>query len=199
MASFGNLQIFQAQSAHGAALTTPTPSLCRASRRAFAAFRSARNSEICLWKLFYLDDPIGPHARHQRVLANQCATRLDRCHQHVKGANADPDRPAIGEQLAAMRQQEETPNAMPAGTSEAACIGRHYRAATENHRFFWEEPGKLTPQRRAISQVYTARFPRLHRSCCLAFTALGQTLVVAGSHPLCGRPCTIRTSGRRPF
>jgi hypothetical protein len=34
-------QNFQARSAHGAALATPTPSSCRASRRAFAAFRSA--------------------------------------------------------------------------------------------------------------------------------------------------------------
>jgi hypothetical protein len=33
--------IFQAWSAHGTAPATPTPSYCRASRRAFAAFRSA--------------------------------------------------------------------------------------------------------------------------------------------------------------
>jgi len=35
--------------------------------------------------------------------------RLDQHHQHVEGATAEPDRPAVGEQLAAMRQQEETP------------------------------------------------------------------------------------------
>jgi hypothetical protein len=60
-------------------------------------------------EIIFLDDPIGPHARHQRILRNHCATRLDQRHQHVEGATAELDRPAIGEQLAAMREKEETP------------------------------------------------------------------------------------------
>ena len=60
-------------------------------------------------EIIFLDDPIGPHARHQRILGNHCAVRLDQRHQHVKGATAELDRPAVGEQFAAMRQQEETP------------------------------------------------------------------------------------------
>jgi hypothetical protein len=43
------------------------------------------------------------------VLGNHCSARLDQRHQHVKSATAELDRPALGEQLAAMRQQEETP------------------------------------------------------------------------------------------
>ena len=60
-------------------------------------------------EIIFLDDPIGPHARHQRILGNHCATRLDQRHQHVKGATAELDRPAVSEQFAAMRQQQETP------------------------------------------------------------------------------------------
>lgn len=33
--------------------------------------------------------------------------------------------------------RRKRPNAMPAGASEAVSIGRHYRGATGNHRFFW--------------------------------------------------------------
>ena len=59
-------------------------------------------------EIIFLDDPVGPDARHQRILGNHCAPRFDQRHQHVKGATAELDRPAIGEQLAAMRQQQET-------------------------------------------------------------------------------------------
>jgi hypothetical protein len=55
-----------------------------------------------------LDDPVGPHARHQRVLGDDGSARLDQRHQHVEGAPAELDRPAVGEQLAAMRQHPET-------------------------------------------------------------------------------------------
>ena len=58
-------------------------------------------------EIIFLDDPLGPHPRHQSVLGNHSATRLNQRHQHVKGATAEFDRPAIGEQFAAMRQQQE--------------------------------------------------------------------------------------------
>jgi hypothetical protein len=48
-------------------------------------------------EMISLDDPIGPHARRQRVLGNHCSVRLDQRHQHVKGATAELDRPTVGE------------------------------------------------------------------------------------------------------
>jgi hypothetical protein len=60
-------------------------------------------------QIVLLDGPVRPHACHQRVLADDRSTRLDYRHQHVKGAPAELDRPAVGEQLAAMRQYPETP------------------------------------------------------------------------------------------
>jgi hypothetical protein len=53
------------------------------------------------------DDPARPHARHQRVLADDGSAALDQRHQHVERAPAELDRPAVGEQLAAVRQQLE--------------------------------------------------------------------------------------------
>jgi hypothetical protein len=70
-------------------------------------------------EIIFLDDPIGPHARHQRILGNHCSVRLDQRHQHVERATAELDRPAIGEQLAVMRQQEETPE-----RDARRCFGR---------------------------------------------------------------------------
>jgi len=60
-------------------------------------------------EIIFLDDPIGPHARHQRILGNDRSVCLDQCHQYLECAPAELDRPAVGEQLAAMRQQQETP------------------------------------------------------------------------------------------
>jgi hypothetical protein len=42
--------------------------------------------------LVLLDDPVGPYARHQRVLADDLAARLNQRHQHVKSAPAELDR-----------------------------------------------------------------------------------------------------------
>jgi hypothetical protein len=56
-------------------------------------------------QIFLLDDPIEPHARHQRILAEDSSARLD---QHVESAPAEVDRPAVGEELAAMRQHPQT-------------------------------------------------------------------------------------------
>jgi hypothetical protein len=64
-------------------------------------------------EIVFLDNPIRPHARHQRILGNHRSVRLEQHHQHVKSATAELDRPAIGDQLAAMRQHEETPERDP--------------------------------------------------------------------------------------
>jgi hypothetical protein len=60
-------------------------------------------------EIIFLDDPIGPYVRDQRILGNHRSVRLDQRHQHVKAATAELDRAAVGEQLAAMRQQDKTP------------------------------------------------------------------------------------------
>jgi hypothetical protein len=66
----------------------------------------SRNLQL---QIIFLDDPIGPHAGHQSIFGNYCSPRLDQRHQQVKGAPAELDRPAIGEQLAATRQQQKAP------------------------------------------------------------------------------------------
>jgi len=53
------------------------------------------------------DDPAGPSAADQLVLADDCSVRLDQCHQHVEGAPAELYRPAVGKNFAAMRQDPE--------------------------------------------------------------------------------------------
>ena len=55
-----------------------------------------------------LDDPVRPDALHQRVFADDSPLRLDKRHQHIEGAPAEMDRPTVGEELAAMRQDPET-------------------------------------------------------------------------------------------
>ena len=52
----------------------------------------------------FLDDPPGPDAPHQLVLAEDIAMGLDERHQHVERPPTELDRLAIGEQFAAMRQ-----------------------------------------------------------------------------------------------
>jgi hypothetical protein len=57
--------------------------------------------------IVFLDDPVRPHPRHQRVLADDLSARLDQRRQHVEGAPAELDRLAVSKQLAAMRQHPE--------------------------------------------------------------------------------------------
>ena len=54
------------------------------------------------------DDPIWPDAIHQRVLIDYSTGRLDERHQHIERAPAELHPPALGEKLAAMRQDPET-------------------------------------------------------------------------------------------
>ena len=54
------------------------------------------------------DDPAGPSAADQLVLADDCPVCLDQRHQHVEGAPAELYRPAFGKNFAAMRQDPET-------------------------------------------------------------------------------------------
>ncbi|HTW51375.1 MAG TPA: hypothetical protein VME45_05710 [Stellaceae bacterium] len=80
----------------------------RADQLAVGAQRSAQRRDLGLQRVF-LDDPVGPDARHQRVLGDDGAASLEQRQQHVKGAATELQRPAVGEQFAALRRQEETP------------------------------------------------------------------------------------------
>ena len=55
-------------------------------------------------QIVLLNHPVRPHARHQHVFANNGSLGLDQHHQHIEGASAELDGPAIGEQLATMWQ-----------------------------------------------------------------------------------------------
>ena len=78
-----------------------------------------------------LDDPVRPDTGHQRVLADDCAVRLNKHHQHVVGAAAQLERLAVGQHLAAMRQQSITTKLMPADGSDTAPMIREYSAIQE--------------------------------------------------------------------
>jgi hypothetical protein len=79
----------------------------RADQLAFRPKGAAQRRNLSL-QIVVLNHPAGPHARHQRVFADDGAARLDQHRQHVKSTAAEPDRLVVGEELAAMRQQPET-------------------------------------------------------------------------------------------
>jgi hypothetical protein len=54
-----------------------------------------------------VDNPALPDAAQELVLADDRPRRLDQRHQHIESPSAKPYRPAVGEQLAAMRQDTE--------------------------------------------------------------------------------------------
>jgi len=56
---------------------------------------------------FGRDQARARHARHQRAFADDGSARLNERHQHVEGTAAKLDRPAVDEELAAMRQHPE--------------------------------------------------------------------------------------------
>ena len=82
------------------------PSAHGADQAALRAESGAQRRNLSL-KVILLDNPVGPDARHQRILADDPATRLDQCDQHIKRAPAELERAAIREQLAAVRQYLE--------------------------------------------------------------------------------------------
>ena len=51
-----------------------------------------------------VNDPVPPNALGQRILADNGSRYFDQRHQHVEGAPAELDRPAVGDQIAAARQ-----------------------------------------------------------------------------------------------
>jgi hypothetical protein len=59
-------------------------------------------------QIFLLDDPIGPHAVHQLVPADDSSAPFEQCYQHVESAPTELERLAVGEELAAMWQHPET-------------------------------------------------------------------------------------------
>jgi hypothetical protein len=55
----------------------------------------------------FLNVAVGPDPAHQRVLAEDSPASLDQRHENIKGTPADPDRSAVEQKLAAMRQNPE--------------------------------------------------------------------------------------------
>jgi hypothetical protein len=55
----------------------------------------------------FLDDPAWPGSAQQLALADHRPWRLNQHQQQVEGASAEPYRPAVGQQLPAMRQDAE--------------------------------------------------------------------------------------------
>jgi hypothetical protein len=54
-----------------------------------------------------IDDPALPDAAQERVLPDHCSRRLNQRQQYIERAAAERYRPAVGEQLAAMRKDAE--------------------------------------------------------------------------------------------
>jgi hypothetical protein len=107
--------------------SSPIASGHRTDPDAIAPSRAQRRN-LPLQIVLLLHDPIGPHSRRQRIFGR---ARLDQRHKHVEGTTAELDRPTVGEQFAVVRQQQERPNAMPAGASETVSIGHYYSGITE--------------------------------------------------------------------
>jgi hypothetical protein len=62
----------------------------------------AQRPNLALQPVF-LDDPARPDPAQQLILTEDSPRRLEQRHQQVEGAAAEPYRPALREQLAAMR------------------------------------------------------------------------------------------------
>ena len=60
-------------------------------------------------EIIFLDYPVGPYARHQRAFETTGPRASISGSNTPKGRARQLDRPAVCEQLAAMRQQQETP------------------------------------------------------------------------------------------
>ena len=74
---------------------------------AVAGERLAQRRDLHLQVVLF-DDPAGPDAAHQLVLAQDRAARVDQRDEHVEGAPAQLERDAVCEQFAALPQQPET-------------------------------------------------------------------------------------------
>jgi hypothetical protein len=105
----------------------------RADQGALRSEGGAQRRNVRL-QIVFLDDPVGPHARHQRVLADDGSPRLDQRHQHVEAAAAELDRSAVGEQLATMRQHLKTSEREVPRCFGGGFIDRHYSDASGNFR-----------------------------------------------------------------
>jgi hypothetical protein len=67
----------------------------RADQLALCPESSAQRRNLGM-QIFLLDDPVGPHARHQRILAEDSSARLDQRLQQIESAPAELDRLAVG-------------------------------------------------------------------------------------------------------
>jgi hypothetical protein len=69
--------------------------------------------------------------------ADDASAPFEQCYQHVESAPAEPDRPPVGDELAAMRQHPETTERALEGVLEAGSIRRrmyfHQPAALDRH------------------------------------------------------------------
>jgi hypothetical protein len=61
------------------------------------------------WQIVLVDNPTRPDTLDQRLLADNSPARFDQRDQDIERAPAELEQPAIGEQLAAIQQDPETP------------------------------------------------------------------------------------------
>jgi hypothetical protein len=113
------------------------PETMRISTR--CAPKAARKAAI--WAA--LDVPARPRADHQRLLADDGTASFEQRHQHVEGAPAKLDRPAISEHVAAIWQHRK---ATERDTRQSFAVGIHSR---ELQRVFHEISYFLTTNRQA--------------------------------------------------
>src|SRR5580692_7215636 len=79
----------------------------RADQLALRPENGAQHRDLGV-QIFLLDHPIGPRAAYQLFPADDASALFEQGYQHVEGAPAELDRPAVGEELAAMRLHPET-------------------------------------------------------------------------------------------
>ncbi len=78
----------------------------RPDQIAISAKHPSEHGDLGL-KVVLLDNPVGPHAAHEFVLAEDRAASVEEGHQRIERPPAQLDRLAIGQQLAAMADDLE--------------------------------------------------------------------------------------------
>jgi hypothetical protein len=84
----------------------------------------------------FLNVAVGPDAACQRVLPDDSPAGLDQRQEDIKGTPADPDRLAVDQKLAAMRQIRKRPNSTIAGVSDIGSISTTIAVVSGYYRIF---------------------------------------------------------------
>jgi hypothetical protein len=88
----------------------------------------------------FLNVAVGPDAAYQRVLPDDSSAGLDQRQEDIKGTPADPDRLAVDQKLAAMRQIRKRPNSTIAGISDIGSISTTIAVVSGYFRIFQSRP-----------------------------------------------------------